>query len=241
MSEEQFSRLECLVGHDAVCRLHDAHVMIVGIGAVGGWAMESLVRCGIGHLALVDFDVVEPSNINRQVIATHDTIAQKKVDAARRRCLSIWPRCDVQAIDVFVDDENASGLVEGMDIVLDCNDTVKAKAALIGACQEKGVTIISSMGAALRTDLSLIRTGLLKDTHGCPLARALRGEVRRRGLSLDVPVVYSSQEVRPGCSRPAMVGDDARRKQTALGSLPTVTAVFGQYMAHEALMRLISG
>ena len=240
MDEERFSRLERLLGSDALERLHSAHVMIVGIGAVGGWAMEALVRSGIGHLRLVDFDVVEASNINRQVIATVDTLGMKKVDAARDRCLSIWPGCDVQALDVFVDDENASSLVEGVDIVLDCNDTVMAKVALIRACQEKDVTIISSMGAALRRDLTRIRVSRLSQTHGCPLARAVRAQARRQGLSLDVSVVFSDETVDFDYGGSRIDTDDERRKHTALGSLTTVTAVFGQHMAHEALKRIVS-
>ena len=225
MDEERFSRLERLLGSDALERLHSAHVMIVGIGAVGGWAMEALVRSGVGHLRLVDFDVVEASNMNRQVIATVDTLGMKKVDAARDRCLTIWPGCDVQALDVFVDDENASSLVEGVDIVLDCNDTVMAKVALIRACQEKDVTIISSMGAALRRDLTRIRVSSLAQTHGCPLARAVRAQARRQGLSLDVSVVFSDETVDFDYSGSRIDTDDERRKHTALGSLTTVTAV----------------
>ena len=115
-----------------------------------------------------------------------------------------------------------------------------AKVALIRACQEKDVTIISSMGAALRRDLTRIRVSSLSQTHGCPLARAVRAQARRQGLSLDVSVVFSDETVDFDYGGSRIDTDDERRKRTALGSLTTVTAVFGQHMAHEALKRIVS-
>lgn len=241
MSQDQFSRLEALIGPGPLELLHSSRVLICGVGAVGSMAFETLARSGIGHIRIADFDTVEESNINRQLIALHSTIGRKKVEAARERALDIWEGISIEVLDTFVDEDNCRSLIDGVDAVLDCMDTVSAKAALITACQERGIWIISSMGAALRRDLTRIRPSTLDRTTGCPLARAVRGALRKKGASLSVPVVYSDEPVDFDYGANMERKADGRRKSINLGSLNTVTAVFGCHMAHQAMTRLLSG
>lgn len=238
MDGEQFSRLEALLGKDKVERLHKSSVLVVGLGAVGGNAFEALVRCGVGMIRAVDFDTVEESNINRQIIALHSTLGMRKTDAAKMRALDIWPDVVIEAFDTFLDETNCAELTEGMDLVLDCCDSVKSKLVLIKTCQEKGIPIISSMGAALKRDPTKVRVTTLGKTEGCPLARSVRTGARRLGLDLDTPVVFSCERTDFDYSANRSAKEDGRKKEVNLGSLATVTGVFGLTMASWAIERL---
>lgn len=227
MSAEQFSRLEILLGKENVEKLHKARILLAGAGAVGGSVLETLARCGIGFIRIADFDRLEESNINRQILALHSTVGRLKTDVAEERVHDIFPECTLEKLNIFIDEENASSVITDVDIVIDCIDNVTAKAALIKACQERNIWIISSMGAARHKDLSKITVAQLSKTHTCPLARALRNRLRKTGGRDDVTVVFSSEKA----------SEDAGRK--TLGSLPAVTTVFGQYIANEVIFRII--
>ncbi len=243
MNEEQFLRLERLIGKENVSKLHNARITLVGVGAVGGYALEALARSGVGHIRLVDFDVVSITNINRQIIATYSTIGQSKVEVAKKRVLDINPFAEVEACNCFADKDNYESLLKDSDIVLDCIDSLTPKVGLIEYAVKNGYTIISSMGAALRRDLSLIRVSDIKDTWACPLARQVRGALRKRGIETGVRVVFSPETVNfkyiPVDEDTAIRKDDKidsrGRDRVILGSLATVTACFGEYMATEAL------
>lgn len=227
MSAEQFSRLEILLGKENVEKLHKARILLAGAGAVGGSVLETLARCGIGFIRIADFDRFEESNINRQILALHSTVGRLKTDVAEERVHDIFPECTLEKLNIFIDEENASSVITDVDIVIDCIDNVTAKAALIKACQERNIWIISSMGAARHKDLSKIAVTELSKTHTCPLARALRNRLRKTGGRDDVTVVFSSEKA----------SEDAGQK--TLGSLPAVTTVFGQYIANEVIFRII--
>ncbi len=236
----QFSRLERLIGIEAVEGLHAKKIMITGAGAVGGWAFESLVRSGVGTIRIVDFDVVELSNINRQVLALHSTLGMKKVEVAKTRAKDIWPACHIEAIDAFIDDSNAATLVDGMDLVIDCVDNVDAKIALAAACEDKNISFIASMGAALRRDPLQVKVAPLSKSHGCPLAKAVRLAARRRGIRQDFKVVFSPEPVKaPHEAHGDGFQTTDERRKGGLGSLTTVTAVFGQVLATLALEELV--
>ena len=157
-------------------------VSIAGIGAVGGFAVEMLARCGIGHIRILDFDTVSETNINRQIIALHSTIGMLKTDVMKKRILDINPDCHVEAFPEVLTDENHYKLFDGADIVLDCIDSVGAKISLLSDAYHSGVPIVSSMGAALRRNASLVRTADIMDTWGCPLARQIRSGLRKQGV-----------------------------------------------------------
>ena len=187
-----FARLEQLLGKAAVERLKHSRVAVFGLGAVGSFVVEALARSGIGYLRLVDFDRVDASNINRQIYALHSTLGLEKAAVARARVLDINPDCEVDLHTSFVNADSLSQFLSpDLDMVVDAIDGLNAKVSLIFGAKEMGLNLVSSMGAAGRTDVSMIRTGDLFDTEVCPLARMVRRRLRRRGLSSGVPCVYS--------------------------------------------------
>ena len=192
--EGQFSRTELLLGQEAIEKLQKARVAVFGIGGVGGYACEALVRSGVGAFDLVDSDRVSLSNLNRQIIATHRTIGQYKVDVMRERILDINPEADVRVWRCFFLPENAAEFpFASYDYVVDAVDTVTAKIALVMHAKEAGVPVISSMGAGNKLDGSLFRVADLYETKVCPLARVMRRELKKRGVK-DLKVVYSEEE-----------------------------------------------
>jgi tRNA A37 threonylcarbamoyladenosine dehydratase len=214
-----------LFGDTGVQKLKAATVMVVGCGAVGSFAIEALARSGVGHLIVVDFDSVEESNINRQLFALDSTVGQKKVLVAKQRIHDINPEIVVDALDVFFD-ENTELSIQP-DFIIDAIDTVESKVALYKWASSHNVPIISSMGAASKTDISLIKIAPLSRTSVCPLASRVRRLVREANLSV-IPVVYSTQSPRP-------VTGHAKN----LGSVITVTGTFGLTMANYVISKII--
>ena len=187
-----FARLEQLLGKVALDRLKNSRVAVFGLGAVGSFVVEALARSGIGYLRLVDFDRVDASNINRQIYALHSTLGQEKAAVARARVLDINPDCEVDLNTSFVNADSLSRFLSpDLDMVVDAIDGLNAKVSLILGAKQMGLNLISSMGAAGRIDVSMIRAGDLFDTQVCPLARMVRRRLRRRGLCSGVPCVYS--------------------------------------------------
>lgn len=243
MSEEQFIRISRFIGDGNVSLLHSKCVSVVGVGAVGGFAIEELARSGVGEMRIMDFDRVAESNINRQIIATHSTVGQYKTEVMERRIHDINPDCIVRSYTAFADSSNRSLIFDGSDLVLDCIDTLSAKISLLEDAYKSGKRIISSMGAALRRDISLIRTADLFDTYGCPLAKQVRSGLRKRGVGRGIMTVFSPENVRfdyidPEIDNQAEEGESGRKRRV-LGSLPTITACFGINMAHLALKALL--
>ena len=185
-------RHEKLVGQSGKQRLENAHVVIFGIGGVGGFAAEALARVFIGKITLVDFDFVDESNLNRQIVALKSTIGEAKVEVMKRRIEDINPSCTVEAKQVFVDAQNAEELIEGASYVVDAVDNVTAKLAVIAACQIKGIPAISAMGAGNKLSGSFIVADISK-TSGDSLARVMRRELRKRGIEHQ-KVVCSNDE-----------------------------------------------
>lgn len=242
MENKSFGRTKALLGEEKFARLQNAKVMIVGLGAVGGYALEALARAGVGHLLLVDFDQVEESNINRQILALTSTVGRKKSEVAAARVRDINPACEVTVRDMFVNADNLPELLaEPVDLVIDAIDSLNPKCGLIEALQQRGIPFISSMGAALKTDPSKIRLQTLDQTRNCPLARFVRKRLKRRGCRLDKIVCVSSDEAVSVPESALFMEDkpsDGGRRRHTMGSLPTVTAVFGLMIANEAILRL---
>lgn len=190
---EQFVRTEMLLGEEAMQRLAGSRVAIFGIGGVGGHVMEGLARSGIGALDLIDHDRVSISNLNRQIIATMDTLDMYKTDAAAARIRSINPDCAVESRHLFFLPETKEQFdFSSYDYVVDAIDTVTGKLALIEAAKEAGTPIISAMGAGNKLDPSAFRVADLFETSVCPLAKVMRRECRRRGIT-SLKVVYSQE------------------------------------------------
>lgn len=191
---EEFSRTEMLLGADVMDKLAHSRVAVFGIGGVGGYVCEALVRSGVGALDLIDKDKVAVSNMNRQIIATQETVGREKTDVMRERILSINPQAQVRVYSCFFLPENADSFpFHEYDYVVDAVDTVTAKIELVMRAKEAGVPIISSMGAGNKLDATAFRVADIYDTRVCPLARVMRRELKKRNVE-HLKVVYSEEE-----------------------------------------------
>ncbi len=236
MTNERFSRTEMLLGEAAMEQLARAHVAVFGVGGVGGYVVEALARSGIGALTLVDHDTVALSNLNRQIIATAETLGEKKVLAAAVRVGSINPDCRVTVRDEFFLPENAGSFdFSAFDYVVDAVDTVSAKLAIILASKAAGVPVISAMGAGNKLDPTLFRVSDISETSVCPLARVMRRLCREHGIDR-LKVVWSPEEPRkPFGEAPA---DAAPGKRQTPGSVAFVPAAAGLILAGEVVKDL---
>ena len=190
---DQFVRTELLLGKEAVEKLNKSRVAVFGIGGVGGYVCEALVRSGVGAFDLVDNDRVCASNLNRQIIATGSTIGRYKTDVMKERILDINSEAQVKIHRCFFLPENADEFpFEEYDYVVDAVDTVTAKIELVMKCREKGIPVISSMGAGNKLDASRFRVADIYETKVCPLAKVMRRELKKRGVE-KLKVVYSEE------------------------------------------------
>ena len=232
--EDMFSRTRMLLGDAAMDRLKAARVAVFGIGGVGGHAVEALARSGVGALDLVDSDRVALSNLNRQIIATRDTLGMLKVEAAKARVLSINPDCRVRTWPVFFLPETAAQFdFTQYDYVIDAIDTVAGKLRLIEAAKAARVPVISSMGAGNKLDATAFRVADISETSVCPLARIMRRELKKRGID-HVKVVFSTEPALV----PAPTEEPTARRSTP-GSTAFVPAVAGLILAGEVIKDLI--
>ena len=232
--DEAFVREIALLGTTNFEKLRRAHVAVFGIGGVGSYAAEALVRAGVGRLTFVDGDAVAPSNLNRQLIALRSTLGKNKAQAMRERALDIAPDCDVRAVPAFFTAENAAEFpFSSYDFVADCIDSVKDKAELLCAARAAGVPVVSSMGAGNKLDPAAFRVTPLEQTREDPLARRMRQELRRRGVT-GVLAVWSAEPPRP--FDPACAAEGERR----VGSLSFVPSAAGLVLA-GAIVRRIAG
>ena len=245
MTEDRLARIRLMLGEEGVNRLKSSFVTVVGLGAVGSYAVEGLARAGVGRMRLVDFDVIRASNINRQLYALGSTLGKHKSAMAAERVLDINPHCHVEALNLFAGPETFGAILEGApDMVIDAIDSLGPKAGLIAQTVKRRLPLIASMGAALRTDPGAIRVGPLGEVRGCPLAAALRSLLRKNGTPLDINCVYSLEPV--GELRKARQLDpetqfyERGRRRAALGSLPTLTGIFGLVIANAVIKILIS-
>lgn len=246
----QFSRTELLFGKEAMDKLQNSKVAVFGIGGVGGYVCEALVRSGVYHFDLIDDDQVCLTNLNRQIIATRKTVGQYKVDVMRERILEINPDADVSVHKCFFLPENADDFpFEEYDYVVDAVDTVTAKIELVMKAQEKGVPIISSMGAGNKLDPSAFKVADIYKTRVDPLARVMRREMKKRGVK-KLKVVYSEEDPkRPiedmavSCRNHCICPPGAQHKCTERRDIPGSTAfvpsVAGLIIAGEVIKDLI--
>ncbi len=232
---EQFMRTELLLGREAMEILKNTRVAVFGIGGVGGYTVEALVRSGVGALDLVDRDQVSVSNLNRQLIATTETIGKDKVDVMCERALTINPEIKIHTKKCFFLPETADEFdFTQYDYVVDAVDTVTAKIALVLKAQEEGVPIISSMGAGNKLDPTKFAVADIYETRVCPLAKVMRRELKKRGVK-QLKVVYSTEEpVRP--SVPA--GNEENLRKDTPGSVAFVPSVAGMILAGEVIRDL---
>lgn len=227
------------MGAEGVARLAKARVAVFGVGGVGGYAVEALARSGVGALDLIDHDVVSLSNINRQILADYSTLGRKKTDVARERIARINPLAIVRTYPVFyLPKENGAEFdFTQYDYVVDAIDTVTGKIGLVLQAEEAGVPIISAMGAGNKLDPTAFRVGDIYQTSGCPLAKVMRHELRKRGIG-HLKVVYSAEV--PAAPREEPTAETSERRNPP-GSVAFVPSVAGLIMAGEVIKDMIAG
>ena len=231
----QFTRTELLFGQDAINKLSQSRVAVFGIGGVGGYTVEALARSGIGELDLIDNDSVSLTNINRQIIATHNTIGEFKVDVMKKRILEINPNIQVKTYKTFFTSQNSNEFTfNKYDYIVDAIDTVSSKIELVIKANEVNVPIISSMGAGNKVDPTAFEVCDIYKTSVCPLAKVMRYELKKRGIK-KLKVVYSKEKpLTPLISEETVIG----RRQIP-GSTAFVPSVVGLIIAGEVIKDLI--
>jgi len=230
-------RTELLLGAETRQRLRDAYVLVVGVGGVGGYAAEMLVRSGIGHLVIIDSDLVGETNLNRQLLALRSTLGRSKCAVLQERLLDINPGLDIRVIEDYIHEDNVAALLDPIpaDVVIDAIDTLSPKIALIQYCLKRGLKLVSSMGAGAKLDATAIRIDDISKTRECPLAHALRKRLHRLGIHSGFTAVYSTEKP----YRESVVLEESRNKRSQVGTISYLPAVFGCACAQAALREWI--
>ncbi len=234
MVDTRFSRTARLLGEEAIRTLRGAHVMLLGVGGVGGHALDALARAGVGHITVVDGDAVSLSNLNRQMLADLTTVGMRKVGVAKRHVACIVPETEVTCIDMFITAENAARLLaeHPADVVLDAIDTVSAKVGLAAAAEEQGVTLLACMSTGNRMDPSRLQISDIFKTHTCPISRVMRRALTERGVR-HLTVLWSDE---PTITPRTAITEGGRNIPA---STPFVPATAGIRMAQWAVNAIL--
>ena len=247
MESRWTDRTVLLLGEEKMRRLQEAHVLVVGVGGVGAYAAEMLCRAGVGEMTIVDADTVQPSNINRQLPATHSTIGRPKVEVLAERFRDINPDIRLHALPMYLKEEEVASLLDGtlncqlpivdcqFDVIVDAIDTIAPKCALIAEAMRRGIPIVSSMGAGAKSDITQIRFADLWETYHCGLAKAVRTRLKKAGIRRSLPVVFSTEQAD---RRAVITVDDERNKKSTAGTISYMPAVFGCYLAEYVIRHL---
>ena len=234
--DEKFSRTEMLIGNDGMKKLNNAKVAVFGLGGVGSFVCEGLARSGIGNFILVDYDKIDESNINRQLIATVNTIGKYKVDLMKERILEINPNANVETYkEFYMADSKTDIITDDLSYAVDCVDTILAKIAIICKCNALDVPVISSMGTGNKLDPSMFEVADIYETSVCPLARIMKKDLKKRNIE-KLKVVYSKEH-------PINTNDCAinqNRKYKVKGSVSFVPSVAGLIIAGEVIKDISS-
>ena len=214
--------------------LNAARVTVVGVGGVGAFASEMLVRSGVGHLAVVDSDTVGISNVNRQLLALHSTVGEYKVDVLAKRLLDINPELDINCIREYLSEDNIPDLLPVSDLVVDAIDTLSPKIALIQYCLRNEIPLVSSMGSGAKFDVTRIRIADISKTRMCPLAHMLRKRLHKLGITTGFTAVYSEEPPR----RDTVIIEESRNKKSQVGTASYLPAAFGCACAQAAILRI---
>ena len=236
---DPFSRTALLLGSNAMDKLKNARVAVFGLGGVGGYVVEALARSGVGALDLIDHDTISLTNINRQILATRDTVGKSKAETAKERVLSINPDIQANAREVFYGPDTAATFdFSRYDYVVDAIDTVTGKLSLALACQEANIPIISSMGTGNKLDPTKFQIADISQTSVCPLARIMRKECRKRGIR-KLKVLYSTEDPIPSDPQAISLEELPEGRRALPGSVAFVPSVAGLIIAGEVIKDLI--
>lgn len=233
-------RTELLVGSKKMKQLRAANVLVVGIGGVGAYAAEMIVRAGVENITIVDADKVSASNINRQLVALHSTIGELKTDVLAYRLLDINPKLNLTTVEKFIKDEQTAELFandEKFDFVVDAIDTLSPKVNLILECIKQGAPLVSSMGAGAKTDPTRIEVADIGKTHHCPLAHMLRKRLHKVGVTNGFLAVFSAEEPRAGSM--ILCEEEQKNKKSDVGTISYMPAAFGCAAASVAIRTIL--
>ena len=230
-------RTELLLGEDKLNILKNANVLVVGVGGVGSYAAEMIVRSGVGRMTIADADKVSETNINRQLVALHSTVGREKCDILADRLKDINPELQLTVVNRFIKDDETDTLLESdkFDYVVDAIDTLSPKLALIKGALDRGIRIVSSMGAGAKTDPTLMEIKDIAKTHHCPLAHMLRKRLHKIGIKRGFWAVFSPEPVREG----AMILCEEQNKKSNVGTISYIPALFGIGCASVVIRDLI--
>ncbi len=231
---DRFLRTSLLLSEEKMQSLMNSHVMVFGVGGVGGYVVESLVRSGIGKVSIIDNDTVNITNLNRQIIALETTLDKLKVDVLKERILAINPNCEVVCYDKFITDSNIDEIdFNGVNYLVDAVDTITAKISIIEKAKELNIPIITSMGAGNRLDPLQIKIGDINQTKNCPLAKVMRNELRKRDIK-GVKCVYSLEL--PVTPNRTIINEENGKK--VIGSISYMPSIFGLIIASQVIKDL---
>ena len=218
-------RTELLLGEEKLNLLRNANVLVVGVGGVGAYAAEMIVRAGVGRMTIADADKVSESNINRQLVALHSTIGREKCDILAERLKDINPELQLTVVNRFIKDDETDALLDSdkFDYVVDAIDTLSPKLALIKGALDRSIPLVSSMGAGAKTDPTLMEIKDIAKTHHCPLAHMLRKRLHKIGIKRGFWAVFSPEPVREG----AMILCEEQNKKSNVGTISYIPALFG--------------
>ena len=238
MQSEWLQRTELLVKEEGMERLQSANILIVGLGGVGSFAAEFLVRSGIGNLTIVDGDTVDITNINRQLPALNSTIGKNKTDVVAERILDINPKINLKKINEFLEPERMEEILtqEKFDYVLDCIDSLSPKLALIITCKRKKIKLVSAMGAGGKTDPSKVMVREISKTNNCFLAKQIRKKLKKEQIHKGFRCVFST-EIQDENS--LKMTDGSNYKKSFYGTISYMPAIFGLYAAAEVIRFLL--
>lgn len=230
-------RTSLLLGDEKLELLRRAHILVVGLGGVGAYAAEMLVRAGVGRMTIADADVVSPSNINRQLVALHSTVGRPKAEVLAERLRDIAPELALTAVAKYIRDEETYTLLDAApyDYVVDAIDTLSPKLALIAGALERRIKVVSSMGAGAKTDPTQMEIADISKTHHCPLAHMLRKRLHKIGIRTGFRAVFSPEPIREG----AMIVCEEENKKSNAGTISYLPALFGIGCASVVIRDLI--
>lgn len=235
--ESWLERTDLLMGEEKLKHLKNASVLVVGVGGVGAYAAEMICRAGVGKMMIIDGDVVNKSNINRQLIALHSTVGERKVDILAKRLLDINPKLELTAKYEFIQDELTDKILDEnkFDFIVDAIDTLSPKIYLIAGAKKRKIKIISSMGAGARIDPSKVQFADISKTRECSLAKAVRRRLAKIGIKKGLPTVFSSEAP----LRTAVVlSENEKNKKSTVGTVSYMPALFGCFLASYVIRNL---
>lgn len=237
MTDNWLERTELLLGPEKLATLRRAHVLVVGLGGVGAYAAEMIARAGVGRMTVADADTVSLSNINRQLVALHSTVGLPKAEVLAARLRDINPAIELTTVEKYIRDEETYALLDAAryDYVVDAIDTLSPKLALIAATLERGMPLVSAMGAGAKTDPTRMEIADISKTHHCPLAHMLRKRLHKIGIRSGFRAVFSPEPIREG----AMIVCEEQNKKSNVGTISYLPALFGIGCASVAIRDLL--